>query len=78
FAVKRSLPENEGRAWTIHNQGMKLYYNRSFAESAAQFRQVLALLPKDFNATALLERAENYTRNPPPPDWDGVEVMKSK
>ncbi|MDR0374345.1 MAG: HAMP domain-containing protein [Treponema sp.] len=78
FAVKRGLTEKEVRAWAIHNQGMRLYYNRSFAEAAVQFRQTLALLPKDFNATALLERAENYRRNPPPLDWDGVEVMKSK
>ncbi|MDR2447828.1 MAG: HAMP domain-containing protein [Treponema sp.] len=78
FAVKRGLAEKEGQAWPLHNQGMKFYYNRSFAEAAIQFRQVLTLLPKDFSATALLERAENYTRNPPPLDWDGVEVMKSK
>ncbi|MDR0557473.1 MAG: adenylate/guanylate cyclase domain-containing protein [Treponema sp.] len=78
FAVKRNLTEKEARAWNSHNQGMKLYYSRSFAEAAARFRQTLALLPKDFNATALLERAEDYAQNPPPPDWDGVEVMKSK
>jgi hypothetical protein len=57
---------------------MKLYYHRSFAEAVEQFRSVLTLLPGDFIAQSLIERAENYTKNPPPPDWDGVEVMHSK
>jgi class 3 adenylate cyclase/HAMP domain-containing protein len=78
FAVKRSLPEKEAKAWDVHNQGMKHYYSRSFAEAAGRFRQALTLIPEDLNAAALFERAKNYERNPPPPDWDGVEVMKSK
>jgi class 3 adenylate cyclase/HAMP domain-containing protein len=78
FAVKRSLTEKEAKAWSIHNQGMKYYYNRFFAEAAAQFREALTLIPEDVNASMLLERAKVYAHNPPPPDWDGVEVMKSK
>ncbi|MDR0376685.1 MAG: HAMP domain-containing protein [Spirochaetaceae bacterium] len=78
FTVKRSLSPAEETAWPLHNQGMELYYRRSFLDGAAKFREVLALLPGDFNSENLLNRCTAYTANPPPKDWDGVEVMKTK
>jgi len=78
FTVKRSLPPEEQKAWPVHNQGMKLYYNRSFKEAAQKFREVLNLLPGDFNAENLYKRCVEYSSSPPPQNWDGVEVMKTK
>lgn len=78
FTLKRDTDDNEKKAWTAHNQGMKLYYHRSFTEAASCFREALALLPDDFNAKNLLTRVETYAKNPPPDNWDGVEVMHSK
>jgi class 3 adenylate cyclase/HAMP domain-containing protein len=78
FSVKRTLSPVEGRAWPLHNQGMELYYRRSFQDAAAKFREVLTLLPDDFNGKNLLDRCTAYAVNPPPEDWDGVEVMKTK
>ncbi|MDR3343288.1 MAG: HAMP domain-containing protein [Treponema sp.] len=78
YTVKRSLSEAEGIAWTLHNQGMELYYRRSFAEGAHKFQEVLTMVPGDFNAENLLARCVAYTSNPPPQGWDGVEVMKTK
>ncbi|GHU12433.1 hypothetical protein FACS1894161_0650 [Spirochaetia bacterium] len=78
FTVSRSLAENETRAWMLHNEGMKLYYQRAFGEASAKFNGALALLPGDFNAQNLLERCRAYVLNPPPENWDGVEVMKTK
>ncbi|MDR0387456.1 MAG: adenylate/guanylate cyclase domain-containing protein [Treponema sp.] len=78
FTVKRVLSPAEERAWPLHNQGMELYYRRSFPEAAAKFREVLALLPGDFNGKNLLNRCTAYAENLPPEGWDGVEVMKTK
>jgi class 3 adenylate cyclase/HAMP domain-containing protein len=78
YTVKRALSPAEARAWPIHNEGMKLYYRRSFKEAAEKFRQVLGLLPGDFNADSLYKRCADYAINPPPAGWDGVEVMKTK
>jgi hypothetical protein len=78
YTVKRRLSAEEEKAWACHNRGMELYFNRDFAGAAKCFREVLALLAGDFNATALLQRCETYTVNPPPPDWDGIEVMHTK
>jgi hypothetical protein len=78
YTTKRALEAGEIKAWTIHNQGMELYYRRDFAGAAKYFHEVLALLPDDFNSASLLTRCKAYSITPPPPDWDGVEVMHSK
>jgi class 3 adenylate cyclase/HAMP domain-containing protein len=78
FTVKRSLTPAEQRAWPLHNQGMKLYYSRSFREAAEKFKEALALLPGDFNAENLAARCADYAAAPPPDGWNGVEVMKTK
>jgi class 3 adenylate cyclase/HAMP domain-containing protein len=78
YTVRRSLSENEVQGWTIHNDGMELYYKRAFTEAAAKFEAALALIPGDYNAESLLARCRDYAINPPPENWDGVEVMKTK
>jgi class 3 adenylate cyclase/HAMP domain-containing protein len=78
FTVKRTLSPAEERAWPLHNQGMDLYYRLSFTEAAAKFREVLALIPGDFSGENLLNRCIAYAADPPPPGWDGLEVMKAK
>ncbi|MDR1836144.1 MAG: adenylate/guanylate cyclase domain-containing protein [Treponema sp.] len=78
FTVKKTVSGTEQKAWQVHNQGMKLYYTRSFREAADKFREVLTLLPGDFNAENLYRRCTDYASNPPPSGWNGVEIMKSK
>ena len=78
YTVKRSLSNAESSAWPQHNLGMELYYRRSFRQAADKFKEVLNLLPKDFNAESLYRRCLEYHANPPPENWDGVEVMKTK
>ena len=78
FTVKKTLSIAEQKAWPVHNQGMKLYYTRSFSEAAQKFKEALSFLPKDFNAENLYNRCLEYASTPPPQDWNGVEIMKSK
>ncbi|GHV86402.1 hypothetical protein AGMMS50230_20100 [Spirochaetia bacterium] len=78
YTVSRNLGAGEERAWAIHNNAMESYYKRNFTEAAAQFEAVLSLLPNDFNAQNLLDRCRSYSTEPPPENWDGVEVMKTK
>jgi len=78
FTVKKKLTDSEQRAWPIHNQGMKLYYHRSFNEAAAKFKEALGILADDFNARSLYDRCVEYSINPPPGNWNGVEIMKTK
>jgi class 3 adenylate cyclase/HAMP domain-containing protein len=78
YTVKRGLEPQEERAWELHNQGMECYYRRQFREAAEKFRDVAGLFPNDYNARSLFSRSKAYLTSPPPPDWNGVEVMQSK
>ena len=84
YTVKRKLSPEEAAAWPLHNRGMELFYRRSFREAADKFKEAYRLLAKDSPASkdavaeSLYRRCADYSANPPPPDWDGVEVMKTK
>jgi len=78
FTVKKGLSPEEQKAFPIHTQAMKLYYARSFKEASEKFKEVLSILPSDFNAENLYKRCMEYTSSPPPANWNGVEVMKTK
>ena len=78
YTVKRCLSEAQASAWPLHNQAMELYYKRSFREAAEKFKETSRLLPGDFNSDNIYRRCVEYSGNPPPEGWDGVEVMKSK
>jgi hypothetical protein len=78
YTVGKSLEPAVAKAWAIHDQGMEHYYKRDFMRAAKHFQSVLSLLNGDFNAANLLERCNKYAVSPPPPVWDGVEVMHSK
>ena len=78
YTAKTSLSADEKKAWDFHNQGMTLYYQRNFAGAAKFFQGALNLIPGDYNAEKLLQRCKVYTSAPPPPDWNGVEVMHTK
>jgi class 3 adenylate cyclase/HAMP domain-containing protein len=80
YTVKRTLEVTEEKAWSYHNQGMGLYLppKRDFASAAKYFAEVLKIVPGDYNAENLLQRCKAYSASPPPPDWNGVEIMHSK
>lgn len=78
YTVRRLLGETEALAWKNHNEGMELYYKRSFTEAAEKFSRTLELANGDTNAQRLLERCRAHAGNPPPENWDGVEVITTK
>jgi hypothetical protein len=78
YTVKRSLSGAEASAWPLHNEAMELYYNRSFRDAAEKFKEVYRVLAKDPNAESMYRRCAEYASSPPPANWNGVEIMKSK
>jgi adenylate cyclase len=59
-------------------EGVRLYRNREFAAGAERFKAVRKALPGDWLAGDYLENCEAFLKNPPPPQWNAVDVMKSK
>lgn len=61
-----------------YNQGLELYKQAKFAEAIPFFEKALKLVPEDGPSKMYIERCKEYIKNPPPKDWDGVYVMKTK
>jgi class 3 adenylate cyclase/HAMP domain-containing protein len=78
FAVRKSLTDLEKRAWETHNTAMKLYYERNFQKAGALFKEIREILGQDHIATLLLRRCLDHIKQPPPENWDGVEVIEVK
>jgi adenylate cyclase len=62
-------------AW---EKAMALYEGRNFTAAAAAFQAVLNTGGEDLTARLYRERCENYEKNPPPPEWDGVNNLTQK
>mmetsp|Transcript_36743 Transcript_36743/g.84804 ORF Transcript_36743/g.84804 Transcript_36743/m.84804 type:complete len:1128 (-) Transcript_36743:77-3460(-) len=66
-----------------HAAAFDLYLARKFKEAMEKFEEVNSFLavadrPDDETSNMMICRCEEYMKNPPPPEWDGVEHLKSK
>lgn len=78
YTASRRLNKVEERSWERHNVAMQAMYERDFNGAVEGFQNVLSLTADDYIAAVMLERASTYLDDPPPENWDGVEVMKTK
>lgn len=63
---------------SIYEEGIRAYRKRDFVKAAALFAHVMALRPDDRLGALYLRRSHDYSANPPPKDWNGVFIMRSK
>jgi hypothetical protein len=56
-------------------EGLRLYYDRNFAEASVQFNQVVQKNPEDKAARIYLKRSATYMVQGVPEDWNGVETL---
>jgi adenylate cyclase len=61
-----------------YEQGVALYRNRRWAEAAALFEELAVRLSDDGPVALYRRRAQELVEDPPPPDWDGVWIAKTK
>ena len=58
--------------------GIRYYHDRRWEQAAECFQYCLKLHPEDGPSKLYLRRVHEYSKNPPPPDWDGVFKMVTK
>jgi len=58
--------------------GRKLYKLMQFEDAYSCFEQALQIDSADGPSKVYAARCKHYMENPPPEDWDGVFVMKTK
>lgn len=61
-----------------YNQALALYKSRKWQEALDGFRKALEIVPDDGPSGVYITRCEEYLKNPPGEDWDGVFVMTTK
>ena len=59
-------------------RGRKFYKLMRFAEAKQCFARALKADQSDGPSRVYYKRCDQFIKNPPPDDWDGVEVMTSK
>lgn len=59
-------------------EGYEMYHKMQWAKAAEHFNKALTIKPDDGPSKLYLERCLDYQADPPPTDWDGVFVMKTK
>jgi tetratricopeptide (TPR) repeat protein len=62
----------------MYNIGLKAYKLRKWEEAITAFTRALEINPNDGPSKEYLKRSSEFKQNPPPEDWDGVYVMKTK
>lgn len=60
------------------NQGLEKYFKMRFQEALEDFKKSFELDPDDKVSKLYIERCEDFIREPPGDNWDGVFVMKTK
>ena len=78
YAPRRELTLEEEKAWKLHDEGLKLYYDRDFQRCARYFQKVLELLPGDVCSQMYIDRCTAYESITLPEEWDGSVVMSEK
>ena len=61
-----------------YNKGLENYKRGDFKSALSFFQQALETQPDDGPSQMYVERCNEYIKSPPPEDWDGVYVMKTK
>lgn len=70
--------DDQARFLNAFEQGYQSYHERKFAEGLESFQRALDLRPDDECSKLYVERCQDYMKENPPPDWDGVYTMKTK
>ncbi|MBN1700235.1 MAG: adenylate/guanylate cyclase domain-containing protein [Spirochaetales bacterium] len=78
YSVLRTLKESQKKGWEIHGKAMRTFYERKWKEAKLLFQEETKYLENDYVARSFTKRCNEYIVTPPPPEWDGVYIMKTK
>jgi len=62
----------------MFNEGLNAYRKKQWDQAIELFNSALRDYPDDTPSRVFIERCGKYKQNPPPEDWDGVFVMRTK
>ncbi len=66
------------RFFDYYSSGLALYRQRDWRSAITQFEKALEIYPDDYPSHIYIERAFLYEASPPPEDWNGVFILRTK
>lgn len=72
------ITEQKKQVLELFAQGRRHYKLMEFSKARDCFTKALEIDSSDGPSRVYAERCQFYVDNPPPEDWDGVFVMKTK
>jgi hypothetical protein len=72
------ISEAKRKVLELFAEGRRHYKLLRFQEARDCFAKALAVDAEDGPSKVYLARCKHYIESPPPEDWDGVFVMKTK
>ena len=75
---KKLISKEKKKVLDLFQQGRDFYKQMKFKEAKKLFLNALNINKEDGPSKVYLARCNHYIDNPPPADWDGVFVMKTK
>lgn len=72
------LTESTMKMLEYYNTGLRLYKEMKFSDALRSFKKALEHVPEDGPTKLYIQRCAQLSKNPPPPDWDGVYTMTTK
>ncbi|MDI6803991.1 MAG: CHASE2 domain-containing protein [Bacteroidota bacterium] len=60
------------------SEALFLYRQRNWEKAIKNFEEALKIKPDDYPSKLYIERSQAFIQTPPPDNWDGVFVMKTK
>jgi hypothetical protein len=72
------ISEAKKKVLELFIEGRKNYKLMKFDAAKDFFAKALQVDPEDGPSKVYFARCKHYLQNPPPEDWDGVFVMKTK
>lgn len=78
LVAEKKPPEHMKNVLNHFNDGYQLYHQKEFQLALDKFNAALEEKSDDMVSQLYKQRCEDYCAEPPPDDWDGVFVMKTK
>jgi adenylate cyclase len=72
------VAESEKQFIAAYSEGYAAYLKREFAAAKEHFLRAKAMKPDDRMTHRYLDNLAEFEHQSPPPDWDGVLILKSK
>ena len=72
------ISDSKKKVLELFSEGRKNYKLMKFDAAQDLFAKALKVDPEDGPSKVYFARCKHYIQNPPPEDWDGVFVMKTK